>query len=152
MTTTDTRSDAAVRLFVYRFFLEHGRPPMPVETGLELGMTSAEAAAAVRRLAEAHLLVLAPGTPYVWLANPLSALPSPFAVRADERDWYGVCIWDALGVIAMLGGDGTVTTRCPCCGEVMVVDVRGGEVSGPEGAVVHYAVPAPHWWDDIGFN
>ena len=152
MAARDTHTDEPVRLFVYRFFLEHGRPPMPVETAGELGMTSAQAAAAVRRLADDHLLVLAPGTPYIWMANPLCALPSPFAVRADDRDWYGICIWDALGVVAMLGGDGTVTTRCPDCGEVMVVEVHDGAVQGPEGAVVHFAVPARHWWDDIGFN
>lgn len=151
MVIADT-SDDAVRLFIYRFFIAHGRPPMPVETAMELGMSSADAAAAVKRLADAHVLVLAPGTPYIWMASPLCALPSPFAVRARDRDWYGVCIWDALGLIAMLGGDGTVTTRCPDCGDPLVIDVRDGEASGPEGAVVHFAVPARQWWDDIGFN
>ena len=152
MSAAPTTDDEAVRLLVYRFFIEHGRPPMPVDTALELGMTSAEAAAAVKRLADDHLLVLAPGTPYIWMANPLCALPSPFAVRARDRDWFGVCIWDALGIIGMLGGDGSVTTRCPDCGDVMVVEVRDGEVHAPPGAVVHFAVPARHWWDDIGFN
>ncbi|HVM20546.1 MAG TPA: organomercurial lyase [Egibacteraceae bacterium] len=145
--------DNAVRLFVYRFFVEHGRPPMPVETASALQVSSAEVEASLRRLADQHLLVLAPGTPYVWMANPLCALPSPFRVRARDRDWYGVCIWDALGVIAMLGSDGTVTTTCPDCAEPLVIDVRDDELYAPDDrCVVHYLVPAASWWDDIGFN
>ncbi len=50
----------------------------------------------------------------------------------------------------MMGGDGKVETRCPDCGEEMTVSVSDGKVSG-EG-IVHYAVAAANWWDDIGFN
>lgn len=103
------------------------------------------------RLAEGHFLVLAPGTPYVWMANPLSAIPTPFPVEVGGRTWFGNCIWDALGVVAMLGGTGTVTTWCPDCGEHLSVSVEDNRLSSGEG-VVHFAVPAAHWWDDIGFN
>ena len=51
----------------------------------------------------------------------------------------------------MLGGPGTVRTWCPDCRERLSVSVRDDElVSGH--AVVHYAVPAAGWWDDIGFT
>ena len=49
----------------------------------------------------------------------------------------------------MLGGTGTVSTWWPDCHEKMSVTVADGIASG-EG-VVHFAVPAAHWWDDIGF-
>ena len=143
--------DNSVRLEVYRFFVDEGRPPMPAEIGLALDAPPHEVETSLRRLADARVFVLAPGTPYIWMANPLSALPSPYGVRARGRDWWGICVWDAFGIIAMLGGDGSVSSRCPDCGTALEVEVRDGEVVDP-GYVAHFAVPAAHWWDDIGFN
>ena len=143
--------DETVRLELYRFFVAEGRPPMPAELSVALSVSSSDVETSLRRLADAHVVVLAPGTPYIWMANPLSALPSPFRVRARGRDWWGICVWDAFGVIAMLGGDGSVSSRCPDCGEELRVEVRDGKVVD-EGYVAHFAVPAAHWWDDIGFN
>ncbi|MGH2698431.1 MAG: organomercurial lyase [Actinomycetota bacterium] len=141
--------DDRVRVFVYRFMIDNGRPPMPVEIGTALETTTVRVEAALGRLADAHVLVLAPGTPYIWLANPLSALPSPFSVSAGGAQHYGICIWDALGVIAMLGDEGRVTSRCPDCGDELTLKVSAGEIE-PLDYVVHYAVPAAQWWDDIG--
>ena len=143
--------DESVRLEVYRFFVKEGRPPMPAELALALSQPSDEIEASLHRLADAHVLVLAPGTPYIWMANPFSALPSPYRVRARDRDWWGICVWDAFGIVVLLGGDGTVSSLCPDCGQELQVSVRGGEVEDKEYAV-HYGVPAADWWDDIGFT
>lgn len=143
--------DTAVRLEVYRFFVDQGRPPVPAEIAHAVGVDQASVEESLRRLAEGHVLVLAPGTPYVWMANPLSALPTPFPVEARGRTWFGNCIWDALGVVAMLGGTGTVRTWCPDCGEALSVSIEDNRLASGEG-VAHFAVPAVHWWDDIGFN
>jgi hypothetical protein len=151
MTPTPSTLDDDVRVFVYRFMVDNRRPPMPVEIGSALGIDSGEVEAALKRLADEHVLVLAPGTPYIWLANPLSALPSPFRVTAGGQQYFGICIWDALGVIAMLGDEGSVTSLCPDCGGELTLRVRAGEVE-PQDYVVHYAVPAAHWWDEIGYT
>lgn len=151
MASTPSNLDEDVRVFVYRFMVDNRRPPMPIEIGSALGTGSAEIEAALKRLADAHLLVLAPGTPYIWLANPLSALPSPYPVVIDGKQYFGICIWDALGVIAMLGEDGSVASLCPDCGDELTLRVRDGEIE-PRDYVVHYAIPAAHWWDDIGYN
>jgi hypothetical protein len=143
--------DAAVRLVVYRFFVDRRRPPVPTEVAETVATDQAAVEDSLRRLAEAHVLVLAPGTPYVWMASPLSAIPTPFQVEIGGRRFFRNCIWDALGVVAMLGGTGTVTTRCPDCREQMSVTVAENRVASGEG-VVHFAVPAAHWWDDIGFT
>ena len=84
------------------------------------------------------------------MAPPLSAIPTPYQVESGGRRFFGTCIWDALGVVAMLGGTGTVTTWCPDCHEQMSVTVAENRLASGEG-VVHFAVPAAHWWDDIGF-
>lgn len=147
----DQAIDTEVRLEVYRFFVEHGRPPVPAEIAETLRTDQRSVEDSLRRLAEGHVLVLARGTPYIWMANPLSAIPTPFSVEAADRTWYGNCIWDALGIVALLGGTGTVRTWCPDCQERLTTSVEDDRLSSGQG-VAHFAVPAAHWWDDIGFN
>ena len=146
-----TAFDNDVRLTLYRFFLENGRPPVAAEIGAALDARPVQVEEALKRLHDAHVLVLAPGTPYVWMANPLSALPTPYRVAAGGRGFWANCVWDALGAVAMLGGTGTVTAKCGDCGDDLQLEVRDGEVASSD-YLVHFAVPAAHWWDDIGFN
>ena len=56
----------------------------------------------------------------------------------------------ALGVAAMLDANARIDTDCDDCGEPIVLEVRDGDLE-TEG-VAHFAVPAAHWWDDIGFT
>ncbi len=145
--------DARVRLHIYRTFVDRGTPPTTEETASALSLSEPGAADAYRRLAEAHAIVLEPGSTDVWMANPLSARPTPFEVRtAVGRSWYGVCAWDAPGVLAMVGSDGVVRSSCPDCDEPLELIVENGEMRGPEGAVAHFLVPAKRFWDDIGFT
>jgi hypothetical protein len=145
-------NDNRVRLHLYERFLADGRPPTAAETGEALGLPTEEAEAAYERLEQAHVIVLAPGTTDVWMANPLSAVPTPFRVITDDdRSWWGNCVWDAFGVLAMVGADGVVDTSCPDCGDRLELRVRDGELE-PVKAVVHFAVPAARWWDNIGFT
>jgi len=102
--------DHAIREQVYRLFVDWGRPPVPAELAESLELTQGEVEDSLRRLAAEHSLVLAPGTPYIWMANPLSSIPTPFSVESEGRTLFGNCIWDALGIVAMLGGNGTVRT------------------------------------------
>ena len=146
-----TRFDDDVRQTIYRLFVDGGRAPLASEVARELSVAPVEVEDAFRRLHEQHMLVLAPGTPYVWMANPFSALPTPYSVECGGKSFWGNCIWDSLGIIALLGSDGKVTSSCPDCAEELQVEVRAGEVNGGD-YVVHYAVPARQWWDDIGFN
>ena len=141
--------DNDVRMEVYRSFAEHGHPPIAADIGRALGQPLIEVESSLARLASAHVLVLAPGTPYIWMANPFSALPTPFRARVGEGAWWGNCIWDAMGIVAMLGGAGDVEASCPDCGDRLEVELRGERLRH-DGYVVHYSVPAARWWDDIG--
>jgi Alkylmercury lyase len=140
-----------VRLHIYDRFVEDGRPPSVEETAEALGLRCEETEAAFRALEQAHVIVLAPGTTDVWMANPLSAVPTAFPVETERGAYFGNCIWDALGVVAMLGGSGRVSTRCPDCGEQLELSVRDRRLE-PVDAVVHYAVSAARWWENIGYT
>jgi hypothetical protein len=140
-----------VRLHIYGHFVERGGPPTVGETAAALGISEDEAAAAYRELADSHYIVLEPGTLDIWMANPLSARPTGFRVQtAEGLEYYGSCVWDSPGVLAMLGTDGTVATVCHDCDEPLTMEVRDGRLEAP-GMVAHFAVPASRWWEDIGF-
>ena len=145
--------DTRVRLHIYRTFVDRGSPPGSAETAAALSISEPDALDAYRRLAEGHVIVLEPGSDEIWMANPLSARATDFEVSAsDGRTWYGNCVWDAPGILAMLGVDGRVTTACPDCKEPLELLVQSENMRGPEGAVGHFAVPARRWWEDIGFT
>jgi Alkylmercury lyase len=143
--------DNRVRLAVYDWFVESGAPPSVHECAAELDVPVEEVAAAFGRLADAHVIVLMPGTTELWMAPPLSAVPTAFRVETPRGSFWGNCIWDGLGTIAMLGDDGTVVTRCPDCEEPMTIGVEGGELGEGDG-LAHFAVPAARWWENIGFT
>jgi len=143
--------DREVRLHVYNSFLEQGRPPSSQETAAALGLGDDEAAASFARLEAAHVLVFAPGTTTIWMANPLSAVPTTFWTETPLGGFWGNCVWDAFGIVAMLGGTGTVSTRCADCGTLLELSVRDGVLEEQDG-VAHFAVPARHWWDNIGYT
>jgi hypothetical protein len=135
--------DLELRNLVYRRFVELGRAP----TMDELGTTEA----ALRRLHDAHMLVLEPDRPEIRMANPFSAVPTPYRVEAGGRSWFANCAWDAFGIPAALGVDGHVSTSCLDCGEPIEIDVVDQRPE-PGDSVFHVLVPARGWWDDIGFT
>ena len=141
--------DRDVRVCVYEQFLAEGLPPTHPQVAEELGTAVEDVEASFRRLEAAHVLVLSPGTLDVWMANPLSAVPTDFRVETLRGMFFGNCVWDAFGVVAMLGDEGTISTHCPCCTEPMELRVEAGELA-PARGVAHFAVPARRWWDDIG--
>lgn len=95
--------------------------------------------------------MLEPGSDAIRMANPFSAVETPYRVHARGRSWYANCAWDAFGIPAALGSDGSFESVCPDCGEDYAVEVRGGAIDRPD-LVFHVLVPAARWWDDIVFT
>ncbi len=143
--------DLRVRRHVYRSVVELGRAPTVAELRQEPGLEDVEGS--LRRLHDAHALVLEPESGEIRMANPFSAVPTPYRVEADGRFWYANCAWDAFGIPAALHVGGHVSAVCPDCGETLEIDVGGGrDAPIPDDHVFHVLVPAAHWWDDIGFT
>ena len=144
--------DLDVRRHVYFSIVANGRPPVVAETATALGRAEDETAESLRRLHDAHALVLFPGTTDVWMANPFCFAPTPHHVRAGGREWTGTCAWDALGIPAALHTDGSIQSECACCGEELALEVRAGELADGADLLAHILGPARRWWDDIGFT
>jgi Alkylmercury lyase len=133
-----TSRDLELRNLTYRRFLELGRAPVPEELG-----PRDEVIAGWRRLHESHALVL--DGDVIRMANPFSAIPTPYRVLAGGQWWYANCAWDAFGICAALAVDGRIEHRD------IVVEVRD-RLPDDETLVFHCLVPAAHWWDDIVYT
>jgi hypothetical protein len=143
--------DNRIRLAVYEHFVEDGEAPGSDDIAGALGLAIPEVEQSFRRLQEARVLALIPGTTQIWMANPFSAVPTAFSVETPRGSYYGNCVWDGLGVVSMLGGDGMVETRCGDCEEPMTLRVEGRQLVEGYG-IAHFAVPASRWWENIGFT
>ena len=143
--------DARMRYYVYDATLGRGTPPSVVELCSASGLPAEEVRASLARLAAGRALVLQRESGEILMANPFSAVPTPFVVETPAYAVFGNCIYDALGIPAMLHQPGRIRTACGCCGEAMELEVTGGRLAAAAG-VVHYVIPALRWWEDIVFT
>lgn len=141
--------DKQVRFQVYQLFLTMNRAPTRQEVADTLGLTLPDVEAAYQRLAAGKALVLQQSGE-VLMAEPFSAVPTAFVVEIGTRTWWGNCIWDALGIPAMLKEDARVRTTCGCCNEAITLEIQDGALLAAPG-VVHFALPPKEWWKDVVF-
>jgi len=143
--------DLALRNVTYGLFVELGRAPTAAEVADRASSNVGVVIAAWRRLHDEHALVLAYGADTLRMANPFSAVPTPYRVHADDRRWFANCAWDAFGICAALHTDGRIETTCPDCGKALEIEVHEGRADD-ESLLFHCLVPASSWWDDIVFT
>ena len=143
--------DKVVRFHVYDYVMREGLLPTIAETSSALAYPSDEVRVSFQRLADGHIIVLQKESGEILMANPFSAVPTPFLVKVGNRSYYGNCIWDAMGIPAMLKQDATIEASCGCCSTAMSLKVTNGSLEEARG-LTHFAIPAAHWWDDIVFN
>lgn len=143
--------DQAVRMFVFERAAATGAIPQVGDIARTLDRAADDVAATLQRLAAAKVLILAPYGGEIWAANPFCAVPSGFRVDANGNQYWGICIWDALGIVAALNAsDASISAPCGDCGEVLRLEFRNRELVDAEG-LIHFAVPARDWWKNIGF-
>jgi hypothetical protein len=148
MTSNDSSFDQAVRNYVYRHFVDHARPPTIAETAGALQRSPEEVKAAYQRLNRNHAFFLEPGQDHVRMANPLSAVPTPFRVRARGQTYWANCAWDAFGIPAMLHCDASIEAVCADCQEDVFIQVKADQVLG-HAEIIHFALPFQQWYDDL---
>src|SRR5215217_8902122 len=101
-----------VRNAIYSAIVESGRAPELAQLSDGLALDQRAAADACRALADAHVIVLQPGSFDIMWAPPFSAIPTPFRVATATGSWYAPCAWDAFGISAALKQDADIDARC----------------------------------------
>jgi hypothetical protein len=140
-----------VRLYIYAQMVDTSAAPSVAETARVLSLPPADIEAAYHALADRHIIVLRPNSHTIWMAMPFSNMQTAFTVIAGGRAYYANCAWDALGVPALLHADARIFTTCADCGDALERKVSNGELTETRG-LVHFALPARRWWDNVGFT
>jgi hypothetical protein len=138
------------RVQMYRYFIETGRAPTTAEIAVALNHDAADVEQAIADLADAHTIVLAPGSRSIWMAHPFSAVPTLYPVVSGGTSYWANCAWDAYGIAAMLGRDTQCVARCPDCGQRMDLSVKRGAVRTT--GMVHFVVPPRRFWHNVAFT
>lgn len=83
-------------------------------------------------LIERGLVVVEPGSGRVVGSWGLSLVPTCHQLRIRERELYGWCAVDALGIPAGLGEDAVIISRCSQCDTPVNVKIVAGQISRVE--------------------
>jgi hypothetical protein len=138
------------RRAIYDTIVRSGRAPTPADLATSFGTDEEAVANSYRVLADAHVIVLRPGTVEIAWAPPFSSVPTSFRATAGSMSWHAPCAWDAFGIPAALKQDATIDAHCAGSGDRIVCGVEHGVAYG-EG-VIHLLVPAARFWDDIAYT
>jgi hypothetical protein len=140
--------DWNIRLFIYKFFVENCRPPTPVETSRAFDLSSTETRDAYYRLHQKHAIFVDGELGMIRMANPLSAVATPYQVTVGPKSLYANCAWDSIGIPAMLHSNATVNAFIDGSDAPVTYTVKNGKLIAPPELVVHFSVPFKQWYDD----
>jgi hypothetical protein len=143
--------DTQVKLAIYRHIAETTGMPTVGAVAAAVSASEEEVREAYQHLSTNRALVFEPDGVSIRMAMPFSGIATQHRVRVDGREYFANCAWDALGVIAALQRPGAVLSRCEQTLEPIELEV-GEDGPAPEPCVIHFAVPAAHWWKDIVFT
>ncbi len=144
-------SDQAIRNRVYEQLLASGNMPSATAVASSFGIERLEVLEAFKRLYAQRAVALMPESGEVLMASPFSAVPTAYLVDCKGKSWFANCAWDALAIPAAMGARGSIRASCACCGEAMHAEVESRKLLSGEG-VLHIAMPAKTWWNDIHFT
>lgn len=129
--------------------LESGTCPSNADLAARLNIRVASVENLLRDLAAIHGVVLHPHSCTPWVIHPFSLTPTLNWVEKEDRGWWAPCIWCALGVATLAGGEVRIHSRYGAEGEPLTIPVLDGEPQGFETVVVHFAIPPSRAWDNV---
>jgi hypothetical protein len=143
--------DQRIRLSIFERFVRDATPPVLEELMGEFALDREEAAAALRRLADARHIALVGGTSRILMAFPFSAIATPFRVAANGRGYFANCAWDAVAFHSMLDAPITIDSFCHHCAMPIHIEMSGGRATllEPSDAIVYLALKPTQWWENI---
>jgi alkylmercury lyase-like protein len=144
-----TPEDQDVRGALTRAIAGRGFAPASGELAAELHVPVEAIEASLLRLADAHALLLHPGTTRPWVVHPFALAPGSCWVQCNERGYWANCVYCAFGIAAALRQDASVTTRYGGEAETVRYEVRSDTVSSED--VFHLSTPVARWWDNVIF-
>jgi alkylmercury lyase-like protein len=140
-----------VRKFIFDYFFENTTAPTVEEAMARFGLARLDAFETFRGLESDHHILLVPGTQRILMANPYSAVATPFRVFAGKRRYFANCAWDTVAMHVMLDTDSRVESFCHHCAEPIEISLSNGTVtsSTPENPLIFLSMPVAKWYDNL---
>jgi Alkylmercury lyase len=140
-----------MRKFIFDHFFTRSSPPVLEEAMGELGLDRAKAFSEFKALEDDHHILLVPGTQRILMANPYSAVTTPFRVKSGGRWYYANCAWDTVSMHVMLDADAEIESYCHHCAEPVRLTLSRGRVrkSEPSSPLIFLSVPVARWYDNL---
>ncbi len=145
-------TDDALRIFIYERVIESGKPPSSIDIGMHFDVAPAVVRDRLAALKIGKTVLVHPESHEIWMAGPFASKPSGHSLTDGTTTWEANCVWDMFGVTMLVGRALRGKAKCPDCGEIMHVECDPAELPSDESRVVHFLVPARHWYADIGFT
>lgn len=151
MQTIISAFDLQVRYQIYRFFADHCTAPTYQQIATLLNAENESVRTSFHKLHERHMIFLEANTDAIRMANPFSAIPTRFKVRAGNKQWWANCAWDSLGIAAALKIDVQISASYPDTQETVNLQVNHGLVDG-KNHLVYFPLPCRQWYEDLVFT
>jgi hypothetical protein len=143
--------ETLLRHQIYSTSTDRGTPPTIAELCQSTGEPVDRVRESIARLAVGRIVVLQADSGEILMAPPFSVVPTPFLVETAHHTSYANCAWDAIGVPVMLRASARIVSSCGCCGTSLTFDVMPDRPPSARD-LVHFAVPAARWWDDLVYT
>jgi len=145
----DERQLAQLHHHLLRGIIEQYSCPSNPELADRLGLSVEKVETLLRDLAAIHGVVLHPHVCEPWIVHPFSLTPTLNWVEGRRGGWWAPCIWCALGVAVLVGGETRIHTRIGAEAESVVVPVAAGEPIDLTDLWVHFAIPPQRAWQNV---
>jgi len=139
------------RKYIFDHFFEYTTAPPLEEVMQRFKLTRKEAFNRFRELEADHHILLIPGTQRILMANPFSAVSTPFKVYVGGSRYYANCAWDTVALHVMLEKEARIASFCHHCADSIEITMSGGEVkaSSPPSPVIFLSTPVANWYDNL---
>jgi hypothetical protein len=141
-------ADQDLRGLLTNMIAERGHAPPLAQLAEAAGLVEGEAEASLRRLHDAHALLLHPHRCEPWAVHPFALSAGSCWVETEQRGYWANCLYCGLGIAAALGCDARIVTRLGGEAETRIYRVDGGRLLDTDG-VFHLSIPVASWWDNV---
>jgi hypothetical protein len=145
---SDSRS---VRKYIFDHFFEFTTPPVLEEVMQHFGLSRPEAFNYLKGLEADHHILLVPGTQRVLMANPYSAVTTPFRVHVNGKQYFANCAWDTVSMHVMLDTDARIESYCHHCAVPIELSLSRSRVtsSRPKEPLIFLSTPVAKWYENL---
>ena len=145
---TLTPFDLTVRGELTRTIAELGHAPANESLAQLLGVPLPTIEQALRRLHDAHALLLHPHCCVPWVVHPFALSPGSCWVQSRDRGWWANCLYCGMGIAAALQRETTIHTRIGGEHEPVVIHIHDGQLQ-ETALIFHLSTPVSAWWDNV---